>query len=108
MAEAGVLPQVIAIIGHPFWKYACESFRVSPPFKRFSVTGYRWCNGKSLHFANRITLESDRGRHELLLVRLRHPSAARHAPSRPGRTPIGLPQWLFEQADFLEIANAVV
>ena len=96
MAEANVLPHVVAIIGKPFWGFACSSFRSSPPFKRFTVKEYRWCQGRSLHFANRITLRAPSGDHDLLLIRLRHPA---------GRAPSGSPRWLFQQADFKQIAG---
>jgi hypothetical protein len=95
MAEARLLPHVLAIIGKPFWSFACESFRSSPSFKRLTVKGYRWCKGRALHFANRITPAGPEGDHEMLLVRLRHPA---------GRAPTGSPRWLFEQQDFADLA----
>lgn len=97
MADNGVLPHVVAILGDPFWKYACDSFRLTPPFRRFSVKAYRWCKAASLHFANRVTLEMNGRNQELLLVRLRHPA---------GRSRSGSPKWLFEQEDFRQLASA--
>jgi hypothetical protein len=97
MADANVLPHVVAIIGRPFWALACASFQTSPMFKRITVREYRWCGGRSLHFANRISLGGPNGAHDLLLVRLRHPA---------GRARTGSSRWLFDQADFKQIASA--
>jgi hypothetical protein len=97
MAEANLLPHVIAIVGRPFWGLACASFKESPLFKRFAVKEYRWCRDSSLHFANRISLRGPSGDHDLLLLRLRHPA---------GRAPTGSHDWLFDQADFKQIASA--
>jgi hypothetical protein len=95
LAESDAHPHVVAIIGDPFWSYACDSFR-RPAFKSLQVTKQRWCDGKSLHFANRYVVAGPHGERELLLVRLRHPA---------GRSRTGSPRWLFEQPDFREVAS---
>ena len=90
MAEHGVLPHVIAIIGDPFWGRACDSFRTSS-FARMKTKHYEWCKGSCLHYANRITLDAGGIEHTLLLVRLRHPASRRAT---------GSPKWLSQQAEF--------
>lgn len=90
MAEHGVLPHVIAIIGDPFWSRACDSFRNST-FSRMKTKQYQWCKGPCLHYVNRITLDAGGGEHDLLLVRLRHPASRRAT---------GSPKWLSQQVEF--------
>lgn len=97
LAEADALPHVIAVIGDPFWKYACASFQEVETFRSIRVRSHRWAPGKCLHYVNRFTLEGPRGAHELLLVRLRHPASRRSA---------GAPRWLLGQAEFQRIAAA--
>jgi hypothetical protein len=95
LAESDAFPHVVAIIGDPFWGYACDSFR-KPAFKSLQVAKHRWCDGPSLHFANRYLVTGPHGERELLLVRFRHPA---------GRSRTGSPRWLFEQPDFRAIAS---
>jgi hypothetical protein len=95
LAESNVLPHVVAIIGGPFLSYACDSFR-KPTFRSLQIAKHRWCDGPSLHFANRYLVTGPHGERELLLVRLRHPA---------GRAPTGSPKWLFKQPDFRALAS---
>lgn len=95
MSEHEVLPHVIAIIGAPFWAYACESFR-GDAFKMMKVKSYEAARRACSHFASRIMLEVSRGEHEVLLVRLRHPAA---------RSAKGSPKWLYEQEEFSRLVN---
>jgi hypothetical protein len=91
MAEHGVLPHIIAIVGEPFWPFACKSFQTDGAFKRFRTASYKWCKGSCRHFLNGIVLDGPSGKHELLLLRLRHPA---------GRAPTGSPKWLLDQPEF--------
>ena len=95
MAEHHVLPHVIAIIGAPFWPFACASFRTGA-FTHMRTKTYESCNGPCLHFLNKITLDAPGGEHELLLVRLRHPA---------GRARTGSPKWLLGQAELTAMAG---
>jgi hypothetical protein len=97
LADADALPHVIAVIGDPFWKHACDSFR-NAPFRSIRVETHRWAPGKCLHYVNRYALRGPRGAHDLLLVRLRHPASRRIN---------GAPRWLLGQAEFREITRAM-
>lgn len=89
MAEHGVVPHVIAIIGDPFWSRACNSFR-DGAFARMTPKQYEWCKGSCLHYVNRVTLDVGGAEHVLLLVRLRHPASRRAT---------GAPKWLAQQPE---------
>lgn len=94
LAQHGVLPHLLVVFGLPSWPTAWQAFCPSPAGTRsgLAVRNYQTTRGPSQHRANRISIElGDDQEHELLLVRLRHPS---------GRTPIGSPSWLLRQPDF--------
>lgn len=95
MAEHNVLPHVIAIIGSPFWRFACNTLSAGK-FKGMKTTRYDSCAGPAAHFIKRVGLEHQGKQHELLLVRLRHPA---------GRTKTGSPKWLLEQTEFRAMAS---
>lgn len=96
MAESNVLPQVLAIVGRPFWSFACQAFRSPVPFASLRVRASHPCADECRDHVNALTLETPHGVHEMLLVRLRHPAA---------RTKVGSVEWLLSQPDFLEIAT---
>lgn len=93
MAQHGALPHLLVVFGEPPWETAWQAFCPSPTGTKSGlvVTSYRNPAGAAHHHANLIGVGLDGGRHDLLLVRLRHPS---------GRTPKGSPSWLLKQADF--------
>ncbi len=95
MADHGVLPHVVAIIGDPFWGRACDSFR-NGSFTRMKTKKYEWCKGSCLHYVNRVTLDTG-GEHVLLLLRLRHPASRRAT---------GSPKWLSQQPEFSAMLTA--
>jgi hypothetical protein len=94
MAELDVLPHLLVVFGLPSWPTAWEAFCPSPSGTKSGllVTSYRNTAGPARHHLNRIIVELESGRlHDLLLVRLRHPS---------GRSKTGSPTWLLRQPDF--------
>lgn len=96
MADHSVLPHVIAIIGDPFWKRACDSFRTGA-FARMRLKRYESCSESCRHYVNRITLDIGGAEHVLLLLRLRHPASRRAT---------GSPRWLAQQSEFKEMVAA--
>jgi hypothetical protein len=63
MAQAGVPPHVIAVVGRPFWRYACASFQKGGTFSNVRVSDYRWCEGSCLSSAfvtPRVAFRRDR------------------------------------------------
>jgi len=93
MSDAGVLPHLVLVFGGPFWRYAWPAFHPAHQASRagLEVTGYQAGAGEAAHWATRVTIAKQGAQHELLLVRLRHPS---------GRTPKGSPRWLMDNTDF--------
>ncbi len=97
MARFDVLPDLIVVFGRPFWPHACDSFRPSEvrPFNHLRVLDYQHAPGPCLHFVNRLCLAGRTSKRDVLLVRMRHPSA---------RTARGSVEWLLAQPDFLRLA----
>ncbi|MBX3227953.1 MAG: hypothetical protein KIT84_28000 [Labilithrix sp.] len=96
MADHGALPDVIAIIGEPFWSFACASLQKPGAFKEVRTTSFRSCSGTCRHFLNTVDIDTRHGEREVLLLRLRHPA---------GRSRTGSPRWLLGQAEFQSVAS---
>jgi len=99
MAQHGVLPHLLVVFGELPWPTAWQAFSPSPTETKSGlvVRSFHNAKGPSQHHANLIGVELEGGRqHELVLVRLRHPS---------GRTPKGSPSWLLKQPDFKGLAG---
>jgi len=67
-------------------------------FQHLHVTKYQPSAGSTLHFVNRVVLTDGDEPSEMLLVRLRHPSA---------RTRVGSARWLLVQAQFNKLIGRV-
>jgi hypothetical protein len=93
VAEHGALPHVLVVFGAPFWKEAWQTLHPKGRLaERLGVKAFTAGADDLLHFLNRVELErADARHHDLLLVRLRHPSA---------RTKVGSVKWLVEQPGF--------
>jgi len=85
MAEHGVLPHVIAIVGKPFWGRANESLTSTQSYQHLRVMSSDTSPGPCLHYVRRLRLAGSAGEQDALLVRIRHPSA---------RTKKGSARWL--------------
>lgn len=109
MAQHGVLPHVIVVLGGLFWATACRT--LSDPPEHLKVHEHVWTGspgaevppGPSLHFVNRYEVEGSAGRHPLLLVRLYHPSARKRRDATG--VPRGTAPWWLGQADFRFVAG---
>lgn len=97
MAEHAVLPHLILIFGLPFWEHACAALDVgSSALGSAKIVTCGRADGTCERFARRVRIRTDGGDHELLLVRMRHPS---------GRTPVGSAKWLLAQPEFRALAG---
>lgn len=93
LAEAGVLPHIVAIFGAPFWRWACAAFRApqTARYRHLRVHAYEPAGGACLHYANLLRVEGAAGPQKVLLVRMRHPSS---------RQSTATPKWLLKRPEF--------
>lgn len=97
LGEAGVMPHAVVVFGKVCWPYAWQAFHPEHHGSGQRVVEFEPIHDDAPHHLNRVVLDYGR-RHEMLLVRLRH-------PSRAART--GTAKWLTRTRAFRETVGAV-
>jgi hypothetical protein len=100
MAEYGVLPHLLIVLGSQIWGTIWRSLHPSHGLvsDHFKIAAYKTCGGKDdpcYHHANRIVLSVKERPHTIILVRLTHPAAQ---DDRRGK-------WLLAQPNFRILAG---
>lgn len=98
LAEGGVMPHVMIVLGAPFWERAWRALHPGSAtlWPSVKVTRYEAAEGDDRHRANRIRLETPAGEHEVLLLKLRHPAA---------RVREGSAKWVMEREAVRRLAS---
>lgn len=89
MAQHAVLPHVVIVFGSPFWPFACDAIGKLAGAAR--VDRHEFFPGPMLPFVNRYRVVLGGRTQDVLLVRVRHPSARTHE---------GGTRWLLSDPDF--------
>jgi hypothetical protein len=101
MADHGVLPHLVVVLGEQIWDLMWRSFypegAESVSHKHFAVTEYECCDesAECFHYANRVTVAVKKTTHTLLLVRMSHPAAFQDRRA----------YWLLGQPEFRRLAG---
>lgn len=96
LGEADVTPHVIAVFGKLIWSHAWQAFHPEHHGGGQGVTEFQPIRDDAPHHLNRVVLGGDEP-HELLLVRLGHPSRAAKQ---------GTGNWLIETQAFRQTVGA--
>jgi len=101
LAKHSVFPHVIVIFAEKAWRMAWQAFHPNhwaKSHQHFRVMKFvPGADGGTRHYANRITAEVGGHSHEILLVRLHHPSARSKVKCDA--------DWLVAHSDFRELAG---
>lgn len=96
LGEAGVMPHVIVVLGKVCWPFAWQAFHPDHYGPGQRVVEFESVWGDAPHRLNRVVVDHGQP-HQLLVVRLRH-------PSRAGGT--GTAKWLVKTQAFRETVGA--
>jgi len=89
LAEHDAFPDVMVIVGAPFWGRALATFGASGEVRGVEVLERMPFSGAARGYGSEIGLRVRGAERPLLMIRLRHPAA---------RTRLGGPEWLLEHA----------
>ena len=98
MAEHGVLPHLIVVLGEKAWEGMWQSLYVNrqdifPNYRHLRVVGYQSGSGECFHWSGRAELADG---HRIMLARVHH-------PARPGRS--RTTEWLLGCPEFLRLVD---
>jgi hypothetical protein len=91
LAEHRAFPDVVVIVGAPFWQRACATFAEPSKLTGVEVEARRRIAGPGSAHALEVDVRTKAGVRTVPVMRLRHPAA---------RTSKGSPTWLLDHAHF--------